>query len=380
MANIMARHQQKKAKTAHGRSVSLTRHAADPKTRALTLLDSSSVRKKAVRECELARKKYDDAAAKWERYQTRDAPEFAHALALCAGPLREEMRVLLPKYEELSDLLQKVEDEMFFSGDGAAECLARIEAKDAELDELDDAEAAAQGDVQDFEGDAEDNGLGEDWADDAGVEEAEDASEGDAFDDLLRHLLGMAQRKKTVKPERERADRIKELYRELVRALHPDGGGHITDKRMRLWHEVQAAYRCGDLARLEFLHAQSGQAADLSSRAIPLSRLKALTALFKTSLRKLKRDMRAAKGDPAWGFSALRADERSKLLRAAEAGLQADVNEVKERIRRMEEQLEEIRQPKKRSKRRRRHAYVELRDDDVLRGDTLLDILGNSWL
>jgi len=90
--------------------------------------------------------------------------------------------------------------------------------------------------------------------------------------------------------------------------------------------------------------------------------------------------MRAAKGDPAWGFSALRADERSKLLRAAEAGLQADVNEVKERIRRMAEQVEEIRQPKKRSKRRRRHAYVELRDDDVLRGDTLLDILGNSWL
>ena len=376
----MARQKQKTAKAAHGNPVALTRHAAVPKTRALTLLDSSSVRKKAVRECELARKKYDDAAAKWERYQMRDAPEFAHALALCAGPLREEMRVLLPKYEALSDLLQEVEDEMFFSGDGAAECLARIEAKDAESEELDETDTAPHGGGQVSEDEAEVDGLDEDWAEDADVEEAEDASEGDAFDDLLRHLLGMEPRKKSVKPERERADRIKELYRELVRALHPDGGGQITDKRMRLWHEVQAAYRCGDLARLEFLHAQSGQAADLSSRAIPLSRLKALTALFKTSLRKLKRDIRTAKGDPAWGFSALRADERSQKLWAAEAGFQAEVNEVKDRIRRMEEQLEDIRQPKKRSKRGRRHAYVELRDDDVLRGDTLLDILGNSWL
>ena len=197
---------------------------------------------------------------------------------------------------------------------------------------------------------------------------------------MLRHLLGMAPRKKKVKPERERADRIKELYRELVRALHPDGGGQITDKRMRLWHEVQAAYRCGDLARLEFLHAQSGQAADLTSRSIPLARLKALTALFKTSLRKLKRDIRTAKGDPAWGFSALKANERDNLLHAAEAGLQADVDEIKRRIRSMEEQLEELRNPKKRPKRGRHHAYVELRDDDALHGDTLLDILGTGWL
>ncbi len=46
--------------------------------------------------------------------------------------------------------------------------------------------------------------------------------------------------------------RLKALYRALVRCFHPDmaGGG---GRAIALWHELQAAYARGDLARMEVL-------------------------------------------------------------------------------------------------------------------------------
>ncbi len=355
---------------------------AEPKSHALIPLDTAAIRKKAAKACEQARKRYEEAASDWERFQTRDTPDFARALALRAGPLREELRVLLPRYEELSGLLDQIEDEMFMSGDDPAECLERIEeyaakraaSADAGFDGSSDESPDAEADDTDDER-AEDFDLDEDEDEDEG----EDASAEDDFDAFLRHMLGMEQGKKQAPAGTEHADRLKELYRELVRLLHPDRGGHITDKRMRLWHEVQEAYRSGDLARLEFLHAQSGQVADLSSPTLPVSRLNSLAALFKRSLRGLTRDLTAAKRDLAWGFSKLPAKARDTPLGAAEAELRAHINDIKEKIRHLEAQLEKIRHPKPRPKRTKRGSRGVPCDGAVLSEDELLDLLSGGW-
>ncbi len=343
---------------------------AAPRTRALVLLDTAAIRKRVARECEQARKKYEAAAAEWERYQTSDTTEFARALALHAGPLREELRVLLPKFEELASLLDEIDSEMVLSGDSPAECLARIEALDADIDaELDALE-------DEFEDDASSEDADDEPADDEGGEwagdEAETEEEAD-FDDFLRHMLGMPPQKRKARQEgSERADRIKALYRELVRELHPDGGGKVTPERMRLWHEVQDAYRAGDLARLEFLHAKNGQMTGEVTAATPVSRLKSLATLFKQSLRSLASRLSEARRDLAWGFSTLTEKERGGKLRAAEAEIRADVDDVKAKVRRMEQQLEEIRNPKKQAKRGKggkRRSRDSFFDDDLFGGD-----------
>ena len=47
--------------------------------------------------------------------------------------------------------------------------------------------------------------------------------------------------------------RVKELYRTLVRRLHPDLRADASAGVSALWHEVQAAYAASPLARLDIL-------------------------------------------------------------------------------------------------------------------------------
>src|SRR6202020_2367124 len=65
---------------------------------------------------------------------------------------------------------------------------------------------------------------------------------------------------RAVKPE---AGRIKELYRLLVRRLHPDLRADKDAEVSHFWHDVQEAYEQGNVERLEMLLALT----DLQSNA-----------------------------------------------------------------------------------------------------------------
>jgi len=49
--------------------------------------------------------------------------------------------------------------------------------------------------------------------------------------------------------------RVKEIYRRLVRRLHPDLRADGDATVSSVWHEVQEAYAAGDVARMELLLA-----------------------------------------------------------------------------------------------------------------------------
>lgn len=343
--------------------------------RALVLLNTTSIRKKAAKDCEQVRKKYASAASQWERYQQDDTPTFSHALALRAGPLREEMRILLPKYEALSDLVDEVSDEIDISGDEPSVCLARVEAAIAEennvldADNLDPVEDRFSDDVDDNDDDEDDedeffkemfdelhkdlkfgdSDEGDSFGD--GGDEDDDSFRDDIFDDLLRQMLGLPPEQKKVRREKAHENRLKELYRELVRALHPDQCAQMTPERMRLWHEVQDAYHNGDLARMEFLHAKGVGARDLTSATQLVSQIQSLTVLFKKALCDMNSRIRGVRSDPAWGFSTLKEQERNRVIGQAEAMLKDELGQLKGRIAYLEGMLEAFRQPVKREKR-----------------------------
>lgn len=49
--------------------------------------------------------------------------------------------------------------------------------------------------------------------------------------------------------------RVKQLYREIVRALHPDlHGGDLSGERLLLWTSARMAFERGDVAELERIH------------------------------------------------------------------------------------------------------------------------------
>jgi hypothetical protein len=81
--------------------------------------------------------------------------------------------------------------------------------------------------------------------------------------------------------------RIKEIYRRLVRRLHPDLRADGDATVSSLWHEVQEAYLAGDVARMELLLALS----DLSNApgaSTTLSQMRSVLSELTRSLRALE--------------------------------------------------------------------------------------------
>src|SRR5205814_479968 len=55
------------------------------------------------------------------------------------------------------------------------------------------------------------------------------------------------------KKESKTTSRLKQLYRAVVRRLHPDTQQEMTAQKMEWWHQAQAAYEASNLEHLELI-------------------------------------------------------------------------------------------------------------------------------
>ena len=119
--------------------------------------------------------------------------------------------------------------------------------------------------------------------------------------------------------------RIKELYRRLVRRLHPDLRADGSAAVSGLWHEVQEAYGAGDVARMEILLALS----DIETRRTAgqsLSQMHAVRAELERALRALEKSLLEAEGEDAWNFARL--GPSADLQMRVERQLKSDLAEA----------------------------------------------------
>jgi hypothetical protein len=96
--------------------------------------------------------------------------------------------------------------------------------------------------------------------------------------------------------------RVKEIYRRLVRRLHPDLRADGDASVSSLWHEVQEAYGAGDVARLELLLALS----DLShapGSGTTLSQMRSVLSALTRSVRALELSLVEARREDSWNFA-----------------------------------------------------------------------------
>ena len=96
--------------------------------------------------------------------------------------------------------------------------------------------------------------------------------------------------------------RVRELYRRLVRRLHPDLRADGSAAVSALWHEVQEAYAASDVARMEILLALS----DIEGNRLAdqtLAQMQAVRTELRRALRALEKSLLEAEGEDAWDFA-----------------------------------------------------------------------------
>jgi hypothetical protein len=108
------------------------------------------------------------------------------------------------------------------------------------------------------------------------------------------HAASVAQKKQ------DAPARVKELYRILVRRLHPDTGRGSSDPHSRrLWDDLQSAYATQDVDRLEVLLALTDLHERGSAIRSTLFHLRKVAKEMSRTVRELKSRLRDARTSPA---------------------------------------------------------------------------------
>jgi phage shock protein A len=114
-------------------------------------------------------------------------------------------------------------------------------------------------------------------------------------------------------PEPNRASaRIKELYRLLVRKLHPDLNPDQPARDRELWHTVQEAYNNRDVEALEAAAARVEVALNGQAGKLSISILRRLVSDLKKALGALKAKFAQLRKHPAFDFAARSTASREK--------------------------------------------------------------------
>jgi hypothetical protein len=135
--------------------------------------------------------------------------------------------------------------------------------------------------------------------------------------------------------QKEGPSRLKELYRVLVRRLHPDMRADTDPDVSALWHEVQQAYADGNVERLEMLLAFTDMQAEGVGHQTTVGQMRAVLREIRSSLHALLRTLSGAKREMAWDFA--RNTNRAPLEQKLRRQMERDIAAREAQLRELEE-------------------------------------------
>lgn len=306
------------------------------KERQIVLLDQQPLRSKVASECSRTMARLEKAKAEWKRFQQEDQAAFNRWVNATFGALLSQIREIDADVYAKEALVHEVDMEMMFGGARSPRAAYREVQNRRDNPPPEANSQSAPPPPRWEEGAGEDDPFGD-------IPEYEQEM---LFQDLLRMVMGldpdrMSEKKyeqmfadfkknllgheqpgpPAVPPPQQQPEqsRLKELYRLLVRRLHPDTKADSDAEVSAIWHEVQEAYRVGNVERLEMLLAMTDLQANATGEHTSLAQMRAVLTELRRSFNALQRNLRAAKDDLAWNFagrtnrSALEKRVRSEL-------------------------------------------------------------------
>ena len=274
-------------------------------SRAIVRVGGTSIRKKIKKDYEKALRDLTNSRQKLDQFHQTDLPQFTRWLNTNFGALLTELRGLNQQMAADAQLIIQVENEAMFGRCSDALAYQRV------MERLENPEPPPAPPTGGNERYREQNSHS------ARPESGNFAGEDDPVEDFFKKLFeefgpeeghrykggpGAGEPTKSAGPAHTSA-RLKELYRAVVRRLHPDTQREMTAQKTEWWHQAQAAYEAGDAEQLEVILTlcdigESGTTAHTSA-----SLLQRITTQLKSSLREIRRQLASRRRDPAWNFS-----------------------------------------------------------------------------
>jgi hypothetical protein len=320
----------------------------------MVTIDQGPLRRSAAAECTAAMARLEDLRVAWNRFEREDKPTFVRWRAREFGPLLSELRDVEAQVRDHEALVHEVEMEMrrgFYDPQTAYQRVMFRRGNPAE--QAREQEARSQGStgeerkLTEFEQET----LFQEWVRKflgTNPDKLDDDAYSTTFEAFKSHMFRSAPREKpapknfqSTPREREKTieeeaavvpidSRVKELYRLLVRRLHPDLRADGSATVSALWHEVQEAYAATDIAHLEILLALSDIESDRFSDQTSVSQMRSVLAELERALFALEDSLRQARNEDAWGFA--RSGPSDEVRVTVERDLQANLRNRTERL------------------------------------------------
>ena len=305
---------------------------------ALVLVDGRRIRQEIKEEYEKVVRDLAKARQELDRFQQKDVPSFSRWVNSQFGALLTELRETSQKIKECDDRLADMESEVIFLGVSPGRAYQRVMNRHRQEQEANAEEDCNEG-TEDSNRRAR-RPSGPDY-------------DGDPFG---RDEFPPSRRRQ--RKQQEAGARLKELYRALVRRLHPDMQTEVSRKKLDWWHQAQDAYQKRDEEQLEVILTLCEIEETGTVEKTSLSVLQRITKQFKKTLRQLTRQIEQSRKETAWRFS-LRKDVAT-LAASMKRQLMRELDVMREELRMLEQQLaawaEQARRTRRPVYRRRRTA------------------------
>jgi hypothetical protein len=320
----------------------------------MILIDQNPLRRATADDCRAVRARLDTLRAIWHSFEREDKPAFARWRAREFGPLLSELRETETKIRELETLVHEVEMEMrrgFYDPHTAFQRVKARRSNPSATKIEPEPRAQPQGGEERKLSDFEKEALFQEWLqkyvgtnpdklDDDAYSTRFEAFKAHMFRSVPAQSLPKAQPRPSPRrtelpvekePETSPVDaRVKQLYRLLVRRLHPDLRADGSAAVSALWHEVQEAYAATDVAHLEILLALSDIQANPFRDDMSVAQMRSVVEELKRALFALEDSLRQAREEDAWEFA--RAGASADLRTAVERELSANLRRRTERL------------------------------------------------
>jgi hypothetical protein len=153
-----------------------------------------------------------------------------------------------------------------------------------------------------------------------------------SFNKMLDMMLGKFEDEDGSGRRKVKKNKIKDVYREICKKLHPDTGAEFHEKNSRLWHEAQDAYEHRDLGRLETVLAICEMESGNIKGAVTCSQMLEVINHYKEGVESVRDILMHARRAEDWNFMSWGKKEKQRKLDKLKSLVKKDIEDCRRNI------------------------------------------------